>query len=273
MEALFNLCTPGASLIKLADEQGEMWFRPIGDECALVRVEGDRRQLTGSDSIGSLPVTTINNCLLADKCPSLESVKLRDGVIMIGNRAFKDCEKLTEINLPQRLERIGEGAFSGCESIVEFSFPESLRSIGFRALSSCYKLESLHLNEGPETVGGDPTYFCRALTEITIPSTLRVLPRSFAYGSSPLRSIIVPEGVTTLEDFALDCKDMICAFIPASVETLEYSAVDINTIVYAPEGSAAAQWALETGREYIPCERAEDMPTTPSEQDDDFSTL
>lgn len=260
MEALFNLCDPGTSLMKLADEDGEMWFRRVGDGCALVRVEGDRQRLHVPDSVEGLPVTTVNDCSLSLKCPSLTSVRLPDSVTVIGAKAFKGCEKLVEINLTQQLESIGDYAFEECKSLLELSFPSSLRSIGTFAFFSCYKLAYLHLNEGLETVGYGITGNNSELSQVTIPSTLSVVPSSFLSGCGKLRCVVVPDGVKELKNNALDCGVMLYAYLPASVETLGIDVVDENTIVYAPEGSAAALWAQENDREYVPCASAEEVP-------------
>lgn len=114
------------------------------------------------------------------------------------------------------------------------------------------------------------TYYCFVLSEVTIPSTLRTLPKNLIYPSSPVRRVVVPDGVATMESESLNCDDLLCAFIPASVETLGRDAVAVNTIVYAPEGSAAALWAQENDREYIPCARAEDMPSVAVGREGDF---
>ena len=270
MEALFNLCDPGASLMKLADEDGEMWFRRVGDGCALVRVEGDRQRLHVPDSVEGLPVTTVNNCSLSLKCPSLTSVHLPDSVTVIGKSAFEDCEKLVEINLPRSLISIDGHAFRECKSLSELSFPSSLRSIGTFAFFSCYQLKSLHFNEGLETAEYGITGNNSELSQVTIPSTLSVLPGSFLSGCGKLRCVVVPDGVKQINNDALDCGEMLYAYLPASVETLGRNVVDENTIVYAPEGSAAALWAQENDREYIPCASAEEVPPLAFGRDGDI---
>lgn len=260
-EALFQTVRPDGALTELATEGGTLWFQRMPEGCALVRAEGSGVSLTVPETVGDLPVRAIRNCALGDSWPALETVTLPDSVTEIGNSAFSGCEKLVQINLPPKLETIGNSAFSGCKSLTELTMPDSLRTIGSNVFFNCSCLTALNLNEGLESVGRSITANCYALTRINIPSTLSILPDGFLHGGCAIPCITVPEGVKEIEMQALDCSELLCAFLPASVETFgTYNAVDENTIIFAPEDSAAMRWAQASGREAVACERAEDMP-------------
>jgi len=76
---------------------------------------------------------------------NLRSVKLPSGVRGIGADAFRDCASLRSINLPEGLKEIGGYAFSNCKSLESVDLPESLCIIEWYAFSNCEKLKSVVL--------------------------------------------------------------------------------------------------------------------------------
>ena len=56
----------------------------------------------------------------------LLSVKLNEGLLKIGDRAFANCKDLDTINFPSTLRIIGEEAFSGC-SALDVEIPQNVR--------------------------------------------------------------------------------------------------------------------------------------------------
>lgn len=65
--------------------------------------------------------------------PSIRSVKVPEGVVEIGDGAFRDCRFLTRVELPSTLEKLGNEAFldSGLEHL---NIPAKLTRIGENAL-------------------------------------------------------------------------------------------------------------------------------------------
>ena len=78
---------------------------------------------------------------------SLSFLALPEGVLQIGERAFKDCQKLDDLILPASLVTIGKEAFSGCCKLQAVVLPQGLTVLGAAAFANC-----------------------GALTEITIPN-------------------------------------------------------------------------------------------------------
>lgn len=62
---------------------------------------------------------------------------IREGVKVIGNRAFLYCKFLTNINIPNSVTSIGEAAFWGCESLTNINIPNSVTTIGDSAFDGC----------------------------------------------------------------------------------------------------------------------------------------
>ncbi|MGN1037546.1 MAG: leucine-rich repeat domain-containing protein, partial [Ruminococcus sp.] len=46
----------------------------------------------------------------------ITEVVIPDGVISIGEKAFKECRNLTNVIIPDSITSIGNGAFCGCDS-------------------------------------------------------------------------------------------------------------------------------------------------------------
>lgn len=49
----------------------------------------------------------------------LKNTALPDGLAVIGNEAFVDCNKIIELTLPKTVTKIGSYVFSGCSSLTK----------------------------------------------------------------------------------------------------------------------------------------------------------
>ena len=154
---------------------------------------------------------------------------VREGVKVIGNRAFDWCEFLTNINIPNSVTTIGKGAFNGCKSLTSINIPNSVTTVGNSALDGC-----------------------RSLTSITIPSSVVIIignsfcgwhgilnneSKAFIYEDHVLfnknKTILIayrakgtnytiPNSVTTIGEYAFICCDSLTSInIPNSVTTIE----------------------------------------------------
>ena len=65
-----------------------------------------------------------------------------DGVINIGDNAFRRCKSLTNINIPNSVTNIGNDAFGRCESLTNINIPNSVTNIGNDAFWGCSSLPS-----------------------------------------------------------------------------------------------------------------------------------
>ena len=67
---------------------------------------------------------------------------IREGVKVIGNRAFDKYSSLTSINIPNSVTNIGEWAFMYCKSLTSINIPNSVTNIGKSAFWGCCNLPS-----------------------------------------------------------------------------------------------------------------------------------
>ena len=81
---------------------------------------------------------------------SIKSVSIDNGVISIGNRAFKDCSSLTSVTIPDGVRSIGGYAFAGCTSLTSVTISNCVTSIAAYAFIDtkskivCYANSSVH---------------------------------------------------------------------------------------------------------------------------------
>ena len=135
----------------------------------------------------------------------LERVKLPSTLMVIGRQTFMGCERLRRVRLPDGLVEIGLRAFreTGLESIAT---PESVRIIHQSAFYKCENLRKAVLNEGLEALGVDEhppkgaafSSYCgvfarSALEQVELPSTLKRIEYSVFDDCKSLRSIHLPE--------------------------------------------------------------------------------
>ena len=176
------------------------------------------------------------------ECAGLTGLILPDTVEYIDVNAFEGCEKLTRVRWSAGLRKINTGAFdrTGLETLV---LPEGVTFLGGNAFGHA-KLKSVSL---PSTVAkmtatneksdANPFAFCENLEEIyvaegnkayksdgncvmrredntlvagckasKIPSYTEHIGR-FAFQGAALESVALPEGVTSIEDYAFAHND------------------------------------------------------------------
>ncbi len=182
--------------------------------------------------ISSLPTETMRSLSIDDgvllRCKDGSSViSVPDDVRVIGNGAFKNCEKLevldlgesvesmlTEacrgckrlksLTLPKNLRYVGESAFRDCTSLVSLSVQNDDIELGERAFENCATLEVIHLANGISEIYGGVFNSCKALEKITLPSELTVLGESSFADCVSLREIDIPANVTKIDDMVFN---------------------------------------------------------------------
>ena len=82
-----------------------------------------------------------------------QEVVVPEGIIAIGDSAFKDNSSMVSIELPQSLINIGEEAFCNCRGFTELVFPPKLASIGARAFDNCESLKKITLSKTIKFIG------------------------------------------------------------------------------------------------------------------------
>ena len=169
--------------------------------------------------------TTIMSCP-----PAYQGVyRVQDGVQVIADKAFMNCQALTAVDLPSSLTTVGQDAFNNCKGLCAIDFRSPV-SFGKNAFSDCTSLTDftfggnpteplpMGLFEGctaltdlvlPESVTEIPRYCfrnCSQLYDINLPAGLKVIDRGSFRGTA-VESVVLPDGVTIVDKDAFrDCK-------------------------------------------------------------------
>lgn len=119
---------------------------------------------------------------------------------------FSNLSALASVKLPDSVERIEGCAFNNA-GITEFVAPKSLSYIAgpvgvkttYGVFQGCNSLVKVDLSGAKLTEVPSKCFMqCTKLAEVKLPSTITVIKAS-AFQSSVITTIVVPEGVTTLE--------------------------------------------------------------------------
>ena len=213
--------------ITLEYPEGTATYRIIGQSCCLAELDGEFTYYEIPPEVEGYPVVGIEYC----DCATLKELVLPEGIVWI--------------------ERV-KG-----DSLRRMNFPSTLRRI---SKNNNPRLEETLLNEGLEEIGDFAIQYGHG-ENFALPSTLKTMGRGVLAGAdSPY--IVVPEGVTALNDFFLtDTSRVLCVYVPASVTSFGSTLFNNGCIlIYTPEGSKAASFAALQGYPWVPCERPEDMP-------------
>ena len=178
---------------------------------------------------------------------------IREGVKVIGDKAFWCCGSLISINIPNSVSTIGNEAFWGCKSLTSINIPNSVTTIGNEAFWACKSLISINIPNSVTTIGAGAFRDCDSLTSITIPSSAVTIignpffswhgnlnneSKAFIYEDNVLfnknkttliayrakeTNYTIPNSVTTIGDEAFwGCKSLTSINIPNSVTTIGF---------------------------------------------------
>ena len=99
------------------------------------------------------------------KCAKLKSVKLPEGLMEIGQKAFEECEALGSIIIPESVTLIGENAFSCCYELKDVKLPSGRVELESCAFLACRSIESIELGEA--IIGDNAFEGCEGLKSFT----------------------------------------------------------------------------------------------------------
>jgi len=146
------------------------------------------------------------------------------GISGIGQYAFYNCINLSSVTIAPTVETIGVSAFQGCKSLASISLPEGVKTLGNNSFSGCITLSSINYPSSLTTLNSG-VFSNTGFTNFTFPAGFSEIPPNFYSGSSKLRYVDIPEGVTKIGEKAFwNCNNLNTATISSTVTDLPVSA-------------------------------------------------
>ena len=113
------------------------------------------------------------------ECSNLSgSLTIPDSVTGIGKEAFEGCA-LRSIDLPQGLITLGERAFKNCKGLTSVIVPDACTLMGKEAFRECSSLTAIDMGQGVTTIG-DNALRETAITVLELPESVKELGKKVA---------------------------------------------------------------------------------------------
>ncbi len=169
----------------------------------------------------------------------IKSIQVKSGITELGSNLFSSLMEVTSVSLPTTLEKIGKFAFYHCRSLKSITIPSSVTFIDAAAcFAQCGNLTSIVVDKNNTTY--DSRNNCNAIIETTtnkllvgcpttkIPSGIEIIGACafFDYYNAPTEySIVIPEGVTTIEYDAFNYNRKLKSItLPSTLKTIGHRA-------------------------------------------------
>ena len=158
-------------------------------------------------------------------CENLSSVEIPDGVIEVGSCSFKGCRNLQYVSLPETLEWLYMQSFKDCVNLVSVNIPNALSEISYGVFEGCISLESVTIPSEITAICDRAFLGCSSLKTLAIPSSITAIGSAAFSECSSLLSVVIPDGVTEICDNTFsDCSSLEFVKISKNAERIEWSA-------------------------------------------------
>ena len=211
------------------------------DHAAVIGYDGlfNESSFTFPKTVEELPLTEINN--LSSFTPNtLTSVSISEGVVSIGEGAFRNCTSLESVNFPSTVTHIGVDAFKGTawlrqnddtlvivNSILidgskasgDVDIPRSVTYINEAAFLNNKDITSVVIPASVYRIGKDAFSGCKSMESLKfgMNASLRVIGES-AFKRTAITSLKLPAKLETIEAGAFnDCGSLARVDFPGSL--------------------------------------------------------
>ena len=142
-------------------------------------------------------------------------------VVAIAPRAFAkdDQGSITDIVLPKYLVEIGEDAFRGSD-IASVEMPNTVKRLGVHAFADCKNLKNVTLSSSLTLIPMGAFSGCEALEELQVPASVKKIA-DLAFEASGLKEMELPMGVESVGAGAFfNCQQLEKLAFPNSLKRL-----------------------------------------------------
>lgn len=197
------------------EDSGYWGARLFSDEIDGMFIDGDVLFMAKKDIVvANIPsiVKSISSSAFAG-CTSLASVTIPSSVTNIGSGAFADCSSIKKVvwDAPNcstyyfgsqvesfafgdNIITIPEGICSGMTQLKNITIPEKVTSIGNNAFAGCSNIKNVVWN-ARECIRYN---FGAQVESFVFGQNVETIPYRICYGMNKLKSITIPENVTTI---------------------------------------------------------------------------
>ena len=158
------------------------------------------------------------------KCTGLKEFHMGKNVRTVELNAFLDCTSLQHLVLSDSLETIGVHAFDGCSAITDtVVFPESLVSLGDNAFAGASGPNAVAVWKAKHCISGAKpmSHFTKVVFGVNVEYI-----GSHLFCSAPLDTVVLPNGVDTIEHRAFYGCSLRYIELPQSLKYIGPSAFD-----------------------------------------------
>lgn len=160
-------------------------------------------------------ITEISDALF--KGSLLEEITLPQSVASIGEEAFYDSN-LQRIVLHDGIKYVGKRAFYN-NKLEEIIFPDTQIEFGEDVFYECDNLKQVTIPDWMTVIPGGMFSFCHGLENVIFPDGLREISAT-AFWGSPLKEIVVQEGLETIGNLSFSLGNFESITLPASVKSI-----------------------------------------------------
>ena len=136
----------------------------------------------------------IENGILKSYTGAYTEAVVPEGVVEIGDDAFKGMAHLLKVTLPGSVKRIGDRAFKGCRQLKEVNFPDGLTEIGEYAFHRCHCIEEMIFPDSVKNVGSYAFLYCDGVRKVVMQGPTSIKRAVFSHNLS-LRELSINEDV------------------------------------------------------------------------------
>ena len=208
----------------------------------LQTIEGDALADTTRLSEIIIPgsVKKIGECVFQNS--GLQNVTIENGVTILGERMFFNCEKLKfayipstikniymevfcssgieEIYFEEGIEYISMSMFSGCKNLKSLELPNSIKKIDDYAFVNS-GIISINIPKSLEYIGTRAFSGILSFSNIELPNTVKYIGKSAFANCTNLQSIKLSESLETLDDYAFNnCSLLTDIALPDGIITI-----------------------------------------------------
>ena len=150
--------------------------------------------------------------IFSDYVPDISTLKLGDGVEIVGEKSFQNWDKLQRIVIGDSVKEIKYSAFSGCVGLTDVTFGKNVKTIEAYSFTGCTALKDAVLSDSVESVGDYAFSKCTSLQNASFGSRVEKMGNLIFDGCTAFTDFRTGsdiqahtfEGNTTLVNLSMD---------------------------------------------------------------------